>query len=167
MDERYSTIPEKEPTELVQDKQSSVPQPEPVVPDYAYGRNQEPLDGPIAVRGIGGSGSYYATSGQHVSGDITISSCPFTPTRIAVTAKYSTASGSSNSYGTYDGTNYNCVTAAGGGDWFQSTDRVIHLYDGSGTTVKRGTVSSLTSTGCVLTFSTSSATVGYLVEFFA
>jgi hypothetical protein len=118
------------------------------------------------VRGSS-SGRYYATSGQHVSGDITVTSCPFAPTRITMTSKYSTGSGSSNSYGTYDGTNYNCITAAGGGDWIQATDRVLHLYNGSGTTVKRATVSSLTSNGCVITFSVSSGTVGYLIEFFA
>jgi hypothetical protein len=55
-DTRYITV--KEPTQdetmVVVDSQSSSPTPEPIVSDYSYGRNQEPLE-TSAVRGLDGS----------------------------------------------------------------------------------------------------------------
>jgi hypothetical protein len=58
MDDRYVTVSEKEPETVTVDKQSSEPVLNTSTPDYDYGRNQEPLDGPIAVRGISSSLSY-------------------------------------------------------------------------------------------------------------
>lgn len=167
-DERYIEVKSEESggTEAVVDRQSTQSQTDTSVPDYAYGRNQEPLDGPIAVRGLtAGGGSYYATATSvAATGDLTITGCPFAPTyaRVTATRGYTTPSIS-----------IGCATANPGsiigiasGNSVSSNSYLVIVRDSGGTVVSRATFSSFTADGCTVNFSTQSGTTQLLVELF-
>jgi hypothetical protein len=130
-----------------------------------YGVGQQKLSQVRDIRG-GSSGRYYATVINHTAayGTITVSGCPFTPTKAVVRGSYSTAAGPSTSYGTYSGGSTNMITTAGGGDYASSTTNISILYDGAGTVVKRATFGAFTGSGCTITFSVSTVTANYMIE---
>lgn len=167
-DERYISVkeePSNEPS-VTLDKQSTQSHPDTSVPDYAYGRNQEPLDGAIAVRGMAGGRTYCTAFDLSATGDQTITGCPFAPTSVRVDGFNGYTGFITASAGFSNGT----VTAMAGawdGDQESSTSYIVRLRNGSSTVTHEATLSSFTSDGCVINFSTASSTASFLVTLFA
>jgi hypothetical protein len=166
MDDRYVTVSEKEPETVTVDKQSSEPVLNTSTPDYDYGRNQEPLDGTIAVRGGAGGGSQYATATtRSATGDLTITGCPFTPKYVRVDAHMGFVGCTSTSAGWSSG-GVGSISGNFDSGKDNSNSYIIILRDNSGTVTHRATLSSFTSDGCVINFSVASGTAGLLVTLY-
>jgi len=130
-----------------------------------YGVGQQKLSQVRDIRG-GSSGRYYATVINHTAayGTITVSGCPFTPTKAVVRGLYSDAGGASTSYGTYCNSLTNSVSNGGSGNLDSSTSDISILRDNSGTVVKRAAFGAFTGSGCTITFSVSTVTANYMIE---
>ena len=169
-DSRYIEVkePTKDAPSVVTDKQSTQSQPDTSVPDYAYGRNQEPLDGPIAVRGIAGGagGLQYATAVTRAStGDLTITGCPFAPRYVRVDAHMGFSGCTTTSAGFSSGAAGSVSGNSDCGVDNSNSDLVI-LRNNSGTVTHRATFSSFTSDGCIINFSVAVGTAGLLVTLY-
>lgn len=168
-DSRYIEVkePTDEATKVTVDSQSSLPTPEPINSDYSYGRNQEPLDGNTAVRGMSG-GTYFATATSvSATGDKTITGCPFVPKFARCTAVVGlTFTAPSVSVGAATG-NPGSYVSCGKDAQDASNAYFVYLRDSSGTVVSRATFSSFTTDGCVINFSIQSLTTHFMVELFS
>ena len=167
MDDRYKEVTE-EPKEdsVITDKQSEQAQPDTSVPVYDYGRNQEPLDGALAVRGGSAGGSYYATATSvAATGNLTVTGCPFTPTYARVTAMRGYSGCVSTSVGAATASPGSMVGNSDGSNESSNSYFVI-VRDNGGTVVSRATFTNFTSDGCVFNFSVQSGTTSLLVELF-
>lgn len=168
MDDRYVTVKEESDQEAPKiDSQSTQVVQDTVVPDYTYGRNQEPLDAVIAVRGASSGALKIFAKSTSVSstGNETITGCPFTPTYAKITAVNGFTGCISVCVGCGTPTVQALVGAYDGGQDL-SNSYIVRVRDTSGTIVSEGTLNSFTSDGCVLNFSTQSVTTRLLVELY-
>ena len=165
MDDRYITVKEESDQEAPQiDSQSTQVVQDTVLPDYAYGRNQEPLDAVIAVRGgATGGGLVYGTSVTHSStGDLTVTGCPFTP-KYAIVHAFMGFSGCTTTSAGFSSGSSGSVAGNSDGGVDSSNSFIVLLRNNSGTTSHKATFSSFTSDGCVINFSTATGTASLLV----
>lgn len=168
-DSRYVEVKDetKESTSVITDSQSTQSQPDTSVPDYAYGRNQEPLDGPVAVRGLTSvSSSVFGTSITVSStGDTTVTGCPFTP-RYAIVHGFIGFSGCTSTSSGFSSGSAGSIAGNSDGGVDSSNSYLVILRNNSGTVTHRATLSSFTSDGCVINFSTATGTAAFLVTLF-
>lgn len=173
-DSRYTEVSEEKLTEVVTvDKQSTMEAPVASTSDYSYGFNQEPLDGSQAVRNMGGSnvsGGAFFTGVSHTTGygTITVTGCPFTPSRVSVSGAFSDGSGQAFCYGSAQTTSdQGYVSTASAGNSEQGTGTYIAtLRNSSGTAIKRLSFSNFTSDGVVITAPVSAGTAYFRIELF-
>ncbi len=174
-DNRYIEVTEDtESDSEVLDSQSTQSQPDTSTPTYDYGRNQEPLDAAVAIRGGGGGAAtsggafFYNISHFTGGGTITVTGCPFTPSRVSVHGSFSDGGGLAFSYGSAQTTSdQGYVSTASKGNSEQGSGTYIAtLRNSSGTAIKRLSFSSFTSDGVVLTAPVSAGTANFRIELF-
>ena len=173
-DSRYIEVSDDtESDSEVLDSQSTQSQPDTSTPTYDYGRNQEPLDASVAIRGVGtsssGSGAFFYNISHFTStGTITVTGCPFTPSRVSVHGSFSDGGGLAFSYGSAQTTSdQGYVSTASNGNSEQGSGRYIAtLRNSSGTSIKRLSFSNFTSDGVVITAPVSAGTANFRIELF-
>ena len=172
-DSRYTDVSEEKETEAVTvDKQSTAEAPVVSTSDYSYGFNHEPLDGSQAVRNVGSTGNsgafFYNISHFTSTGTITVTGCPFTPSRVSVHGSFSDGGGLAFSYGSAQTTSdQGYVSTASNGNSEQGSGTYIAtLRNSSGTAIKRLSFSNFTSDGVVLTAPVSAGTANFRIELF-
>lgn len=171
-DERYVEVKDETESESVKlDSQSTSEAPKLTTADYSYGFSQEQLD-PQAVRGSRSSSSsgafFYGISHFTGSGTITVTGCPFTPSRVSVHGSFSDGGGFAFSYGSAQTTtDQGYVSSASNGNSEQGSGLyVATLRNSSGTAIKRLSFSNFTSDGVVLTAPVSAGTSYFRIELF-
>ena len=130
-----------------------------LVPGYS---DEKMLIGAQTRGSAGGGRSYCTALDVSSTGDKTVTGCPFTPTSVEVHGFNGYTGFITACAGFANGT----VTAMAGawdGDQESSTSYLVRLRNGSSVVTHEATLSSFTSDGCVINFSTASATASFIV----
>jgi hypothetical protein len=117
------------------------------------------------TRGSAGGRTYCTAFDLNATGDKTITGCPFAPTSVRVDGFNGYTGFITASAGFSNGT----VTAMAGawdGDQESSNTYLVRLRNGSSVVTHEATLSSFTADGCVINFSTASATASFMVTLF-
>lgn len=139
---------------------------------FSAGFSDEKLNIPSQTRGgsSGGGSGFFSTGGYSNTGGgtITVTGCPFTPSRVSVHGSFSDSSGASVSYGSATNSSDQKYTSASGNgnSEYGSGTYLLTLRNSSGTAIKRFSFSSFTSDGVVITVPVSAGTTSYMIELF-
>lgn len=117
------------------------------------------------TRGSAGGSTYCTAFDVNATGDQTITGCPFAPTSVQVAGFNGYTGWVGSCVGFSNGT-VQAVAGGWDGDQESSTSYLVRLRNASSVVTHEATLSNFTSDGCVINFSTASATASFIVTLF-